>query len=104
MDKRPNILWICTDQQRYDTIGALGYGHVSTPHLDRLAATGVAFTHAVQFRCVHAGHGPGTPSNRSALMAFRNPTQTLCPFPSPGSRGISGPYGKVIYSRFFNLT
>ena len=21
---RPNILWICTDQQRYDTIGALG--------------------------------------------------------------------------------
>jgi arylsulfatase len=44
--ERPNILWICTDQQRYDTIGALGYGHVDTPHIDRLAAEGVAFTHA----------------------------------------------------------
>ena len=44
--KRPNILWICTDQQRYDTIGMLGYDHVDTPHIDRLAAEGVAFTHA----------------------------------------------------------
>jgi arylsulfatase A-like enzyme len=43
---RPNILWICTDQQRYDTIGALGNGHVHTPNLDRLVAEGVAFTHA----------------------------------------------------------
>ena len=42
----PNILWICTDQQRYDTIGALGYAHVDTPHVDQLVAEGVAFTHA----------------------------------------------------------
>ena len=28
---KPNILWICTDQQRYDTIGALGNPHVDTP-------------------------------------------------------------------------
>ena len=46
MNKRPNILWICTDQQRYDTIGALGYPHIHTPQLDRLAREGVAFTHA----------------------------------------------------------
>ena len=45
-DERPNILWICTDQQRYDTISALGNPHVSTPHVDRLVAEGVAFTHA----------------------------------------------------------
>jgi arylsulfatase A-like enzyme len=43
---RPNILWICTDQQRYDTIGALGNEHVHTPNLDRLVREGVAFTHA----------------------------------------------------------
>ena len=43
---RPNILWICTDQQRYDTIGALGYDHVSTPHIDSLVDAGTAFTHA----------------------------------------------------------
>ena len=41
---RPNILWICTDQQRYDTIGALGNPHIRTPNIDRLAAEGVAFT------------------------------------------------------------
>ena len=43
---RPNILWICTDQQRYDTIGALGNPYVQTPHIDRLVREGVAFTHA----------------------------------------------------------
>lgn len=42
----PNILWICTDQQRYDTIGALGNPYVSTPNIDSLVAEGVAFTHA----------------------------------------------------------
>jgi len=40
----PNILWICTDQQRYDTIGALGNPHISTPNLNRLVREGVAFT------------------------------------------------------------
>ena len=43
---RPNILWFCTDQQRYDTIHALGNPHINTPNLDRLVAEGVAFTHA----------------------------------------------------------
>lgn len=42
----PNILWICTDQQRYDTIGALGNPHVSTPTVDQLVADGVTYTHA----------------------------------------------------------
>lgn len=46
MGDAPNILWICTDQQRYDTIGSLGNPHVSTPNLDRLVAEGTAFTHA----------------------------------------------------------
>ena len=45
-DRRPNILWYCTDQQRYDTIGALGNPHVRTPVLDGLVESGVAFTNA----------------------------------------------------------
>lgn len=45
-DRAPNILWYCTDQQRFDTIGALGNPHVHTPNLDELVAEGVAFTHA----------------------------------------------------------
>ncbi|UXN75577.1 sulfatase-like hydrolase/transferase [Devosia sp. A8/3-2] len=44
--RRPNILWFCTDQQRFDTIGALGNPHVSTPNIDQLAAAGTAFTTA----------------------------------------------------------
>ncbi len=44
--QRPNILWICTDQQRYDTIGALGNPQVSTPYIDRLVREGVAFERA----------------------------------------------------------
>ena len=44
--RRPNILWICTDQQRFDTLGAQGNGYVSTPRLDALWSSGTAFTHA----------------------------------------------------------
>lgn len=46
MSERPNILWICTDQQRYDTIGALRNPHIHTPNIDRLVAEGLAFTRA----------------------------------------------------------
>jgi len=45
-DNRPNILWICTDQQRWDTIRSLGNEYIRTPNLDRLAARGVAFENA----------------------------------------------------------
>jgi arylsulfatase len=43
---RPNILWYCSDQQRYDTIRALGQPHIETPQLDALCASGVAFKRA----------------------------------------------------------
>lgn len=42
-DPRPNIIFIITDQQRYDTIHALGFDHMETPHLDRLVSEGVTF-------------------------------------------------------------
>ncbi len=44
--KRPNILWICTDQQRWDTIGALGNNCIHTLNIDRIVNEGVAFDHA----------------------------------------------------------
>ncbi len=43
---RPNVLWYCTDQQRFDTIAAWGSPHVCTPNIDRLAGRGTLFTHA----------------------------------------------------------
>ena len=45
MPTPPNIILIITDQQRRDTIHALGAPWMKTPHMDRLAAEGVAFTH-----------------------------------------------------------
>ncbi len=43
---RPNVLWICTDQQRHDTIRSLGNPHINTPCIDNLVGQGVAFTQA----------------------------------------------------------
>jgi hypothetical protein len=45
-DSRPNVLWYCSDQQRFDTIGALRNPHVHTPNFHHLVARGVAFEHA----------------------------------------------------------
>ena len=41
---RPNIVFLMTDQQRYDTIAALGYPYMLTPNLDRLVTEGVSFS------------------------------------------------------------
>lgn len=46
MTSRPNILWFCTDQQRFDTIAALGNKHINTPNLDRFVEESATFTHA----------------------------------------------------------
>jgi arylsulfatase A-like enzyme len=40
----PNIILIITDQQRYDTIRALGYPYMDTPNLDKLVNEGVTFS------------------------------------------------------------
>ncbi len=45
MTTPPNILWYCTDQQRFDTIAALGNPHVRTPTIDALIAEGTTLTH-----------------------------------------------------------
>ncbi|MFQ6130624.1 MAG: sulfatase-like hydrolase/transferase [Armatimonadota bacterium] len=44
--KRPNVLILFSDDQRFDTIHALGNEHIITPNLDALVRGGVAFTHA----------------------------------------------------------
>lgn len=42
-DPPPNILFILTDDQRFDSLGCMGNGVIRTPHIDRLAADGVVF-------------------------------------------------------------
>ena len=53
-----NILLITTDQQRYDTIGAMGYDFMETPNLDRLAAEGCCYPNAYSSNpvCMAARH------------------------------------------------
>lgn len=43
--RRPNILILYTDQQRWDTLGVNHNAEIQTPNLDRLAADGVNFNH-----------------------------------------------------------
>lgn len=45
-EQKPNILFLFTDDQRFDTIRALGNQDVITPNLDRLVEEGTAFTEA----------------------------------------------------------
>ena len=42
----PNILFLLTDDQRWDTLGCTGNTVVQTPHIDRLAAEGTLFSNA----------------------------------------------------------
>src|SRR5690606_5259999 len=46
--RRPNILWILSDELRTTALGCYGgaWGPVSTPNIDALAASGVLFEQA----------------------------------------------------------
>lgn len=44
--KRPNIVFLFSDDQRKDTVAALGNRHIRTPNLDQLVRSGVSFDNA----------------------------------------------------------
>lgn len=44
--KQPNILFLFTDDQSFETIRAFGHTDIDTPNLDRLVQRGTTFTHA----------------------------------------------------------
>ncbi len=64
----PNILLLVTDDQRFDTIGALGNPHIKTPHLDRLAREGFAFRNAY---CLGSNSAAVCLPSRNMLMSGR---------------------------------
>lgn len=70
-ESRPNIVLIFTDQQRADTIGALGNPVIRTPALDRLCRSGVAFTNAFS-------PSPVCISARCSLIHGQYPLHTGC--------------------------
>ncbi|HZQ52909.1 MAG TPA: sulfatase-like hydrolase/transferase [Bryobacteraceae bacterium] len=65
----PNILWICADQTRFDTIEELNNPYVHTPNLKRLMGEGVTFTH-------YAVQCPICSPSRAAFLTGRYPHTT----------------------------
>ncbi len=65
--ERPNFLFVMTDQQRADWLGAAGHPVLETPHIDRLAAGGV------RFERLHTA-SPVCMPNRASFMTGRYPS------------------------------
>ena len=59
--KRPNIVFICSDQHAYKYAGFMGHDLVKTPNLDRIARNGVVFSNT------YSGNPVCVPG-RSAMM------------------------------------
>ena len=43
-ENRPNIIFLLTDDQRFDALGCMGNSEIQTPRIDELASMGVLFT------------------------------------------------------------
>ncbi len=71
MINRPNILFLFSDQQRWDTCGCYGQSLDVTPNLDRMAQEGVRFDHA--FTCQPVC-GPA----RSSIQTGKYPAEIGC--------------------------
>jgi arylsulfatase A-like enzyme len=65
---RPNILVMLSDDQRADTIAALGNRHIRTPNLDRLVRRGTAFTRAY---CMGSLQGAVCVPSRAMILSGR---------------------------------
>ena len=66
--RRPNVLFLFSDDQRADTIAALGNAHIRTPNLDRLVRQGTACTRAY---CMGAQQGAVCVPSRAMVMSGR---------------------------------
>lgn len=71
MERSPNILFLMTDEHRYDVAGFAGNTIVRTPTLDRLAADGVVFNNAYT-------PAPICVPGRQSMMAGQLPRTTGC--------------------------
>jgi len=82
MADRPNILFVFTDQQRYDALGAAPNPIIKTPNLDRLAREGVLFSSTFS-------PSPVCVSARCSLIHGQYPHNTGCAYngdPMPTDR------------------
>jgi arylsulfatase len=69
--KRPNVLLLYTDQQRWDTLGAAGNPYIATPNLDRLAHEGALMANAF---C----NNPVCMPSRQSMLSGQYPSTLGC--------------------------
>lgn len=71
---KPNVLFIMTDQQRFDTIAALGNEQIYTPNMDRLVKRGLSFDNAYSPCpvCVPARYAIRTGCEPPTMRIFTN--------------------------------
>ena len=65
-ERRPNVLFVLTDDQRWDAIGLGGSKHLQTPNMDRIGKEGVYFKNAF---CTTSLCSPSRASILSGLYA-----------------------------------
>ncbi len=63
---RPNFIQILTDDQGWGDLGSFGHQFMKTPHIDKLAAEGIKFTHC------YSADSVCSPS-RAAILTGRTP-------------------------------
>lgn len=92
--QQPNVFFIMTDQQRFDTLAGLGNPHIYTPNYDRLIRRGISFSNAYSTCpvCIPARYTIRTGCEPPTLRIFSN----FISQPSPGQaetmEGRCGPY------------
>src|SRR5262249_8312704 len=62
--RKPNILFLFSDDQRFSTLHALNNPDVRTPNMDKLIERGVTFTHA----CIMGGTIPAVCAPSRAML------------------------------------
>src|SRR5437763_14032022 len=67
-EKKPNVIFLFADDQRADTIGALGNPHIKTPNLDELVRRGFVFRNAY---CLGANVPAVCTPSRNMLLSGR---------------------------------
>ena len=66
--EKPNVLFLLTDDQRADTLAALGNPQIVTPHLDSLARRGFSLSNA---HCLGANQGAVCFPSRNMILSGR---------------------------------
>jgi arylsulfatase A-like enzyme len=90
MDKKPNILWICSDQQRFDTLGCYGNSFARSPVLDSLAEESALFENAV---C----QSPVCTPSRGSFLTGRYPVTSRT-----RQNGADIPFGEIPVTKLFH--